>query len=94
MQRNLERRIRRPCRFGDKIGGSLQAIQIDAKMQQLVSHAERKQRVGPCADRFTVKSESASALALTHMRTDPECYLSSVRPTAGATSPTLNGSAV
>ena len=80
MQRHVERRIRCTRRIGDKIGGSLQALQIDAKMQQLILQAERKQCVGPCANRFTLKSESASALARFTCAPIQNRYLSSERP--------------
>ena len=33
MQRYVEQRIRFPRRIGDKIGGNLQALQINAKME-------------------------------------------------------------
>jgi hypothetical protein len=42
MQWHFERRIRCPRRIGDKIGGNLQAIQINAKMVQLIFYAEGK----------------------------------------------------
>ena len=43
MQRYVEQRIRFPRRIGDKIGDNLQALQINTKMEQLISQAERKQ---------------------------------------------------
>jgi hypothetical protein len=53
MWRHFERWIRRPCCLGDEIGGSVEAAQVDAEMQQPVIDTEGKLDMSPRAHRFT-----------------------------------------
>ena len=94
MQGHFERRIRCTCRFGDKIGDSFQTIQINSKMEEFIPQAECKQRMGPCANRFTTQKRKRLRPSAIHVRTDPEWLFVERAPDGGRNITDFAGSAV